>query len=186
MTQERILDMNEIQRLDILKQLEEEKEKMKILREKLKRFNFLKDNDIVKEYLELEDELYEEKILEEDEVQKKVFDRLYHNRKCNHDVYFYIGGYTVEYDHGPESRDKYYREFDENKIEYYSYYCLDCFMEEFVPKREHEKFVKNNKIIKLNKKYIYSEDFRMFQRMYFELLLENSTEEAIKKLVKVI
>ena len=75
-------------------------------------------------------------------------------------------------------------EDNENKIEYYSYYCLDCFDEEFIPKRLHDEFVKNKRIIKLNKKYICSEDFRMFQKRYYNLLLENTTEEAVKKLVK--
>lgn len=176
--------MREKERLNILKQIEQEKNNMKILKDKLIKFQKLQESDIVKEYLELEDEVSDVDILNDDEIKQEVFRKQYRNEDCTHDVYFYIGGYIIEFDRGPESRDSYYREFDEDKIEYYSYYCLDCFKEVCIYKNEHEQFVKNNKIIRLKKSYITVNDFIEYQKKYYELLLENSTEEAIKKLVK--
>ena len=107
--------MKEKERLKIIKQIAEEKNRMSLLKEEFNRLKNLEESEIVREYIELKEKLENIEIIENEKIIKKIFDQQYHNPSCNHDIYFYIGGYVIERDFTPESEYRYYREINQNK-----------------------------------------------------------------------
>lgn len=174
--------MKEELRLLKLENIKRKKEEMKILKQKFSELRKLEKNETVKRYLELTSELEDKKVLTVEEIKSKEI--IINRSACNHDIWFFKGGYSVEYDYGPESRDSYYYEIDEEKIQFYSYYCLECWEQIQITKSENEKFLQEHNVIKLNKKYITTEDFRHYQKLYYDLLYTNTTEKAYQKLLK--
>lgn len=174
--------MKEELRLEKLQNIKRQKEEMKILKQKFSELKKLEKNESVKRYLKLKNELEKEKILTLEEIKSK--EMTISRTSCNHDIWFFRGGYRVEYDYGPESRDSYYYEIEEDKIEFYFYYCLECWEQIEVKKSENEKFLKEHNVIKLNKRFINIEDYIHYQKLYYDLLYTNTTEKAYQKLLK--
>jgi len=180
-------NMKEEERLKRISSVEIAKEEMKILKEKRRELNKLKSNQFVKRFLKLSEELDGEKILTIEQIKKERFEKYTSCYECNHDIWCYMGAYYTEYDCGPESRDTTYRAFREEDIEYYRYRCLECFHEVEVRKKEHEEFIKQHTILNpFNKPFFFDSDYHRIREIYFKLLYTNKTEDAYKKLIKMI
>ena len=179
--------MKEEERLKRISNVEIMKEEMKVLKAKRTELNKLKSNQFVKRFLELSEELKDEKILTVEEIKKEEFNKYTRYYECSHDIWVYMGSYYTEYDCGPESRDHSYRAFREEDIEYYSYRCLDCFETVEVKKKDHEEFLKQHTILRpTTKKYFFDSDYHRIREIYFKLLYTNQTDNAYKKLMKII
>lgn len=176
--------MKEEERLERIRLIEGKKEEMQKLKILTEEFKELQKDSKVKIYLILKEILSSSEIINLDEIVEKTFLRNRYRSNCSHDIWFFRGGFSVEYDFGPESRDSYYYEFDEDKIEVYRYQCLECCETIEIYKKQNQEFLEQHNIIKLNKKYITSNDFLKYNKEYYKLLLSNSTEKAYKKLVK--
>lgn len=174
--------MKEEDRILKLKKIEERKMEMKNLKEQMKRFKQLKQNSVVQEYLNLQEQLQGKTIISIQDIQTS--EMMQRSCDCTHDIWFFMGGRRVEYDYGPESRDSYYYEFDEDKVDIYLYYCLECFEQIQVAKKDNNEFLRNNKVLIFNKKYISTDDFRNYQKQYYRLLLTNESEKAIQKIIR--
>lgn len=176
--------MKEEERLERIRLIEEKKKEMRKLKTLTKEFKELQKDPKIKRYLVLERTLSGSEIMNTDEIVEKTFLRNRYMSNCSHDIWFFMGGFSVQYDYGPESRDSYCYEFDEDKIQIYRYKCLECCETIEIPKNQNEEFLKNHNVMKLNKRYITSNDFLKYNKEYYKLLLTGSTERAYKKLVK--
>lgn len=166
-------------RLRVIKEKKEEAKKLKKMQTELKH---LMNNPDVKRYFELVDELEDKEILTADEITKKEM-RKFLNRysgECSHDVWHYSGGYYVERDRGPESRDTYYRTNDSSRINCYLYRCLDCDYQIEVSWSENERFLREHCVIKTKT------DYNKCREIYSELLCTNRVDHAYQKLLKRI
>jgi len=176
--------MTEQERIKKLANIQIRKEEMKKLKEKRVKVNQLKKNPYVKQYLKLSKELEEEPIYTASEIEKEAFG-IYCD-DCNHEFYFFMRGirryhYAVGYD----DKEDYCYEDDDEKIEFYVYSCLDCTSDIYVPKAEHEDFLKTHKVIRISNLQSDS-DFHACRALYHKLLLTNSVEQSYKKLQKKV
>lgn len=178
--------MNEKERLRRINNVKVVKEEMKKLRDKKAELNRLKSNEFVKKFLKLSSELDGKEILTEEQIKKREFKKHIYYCECNHEIWYYMGAYFVEYDCGPESRDHYYKASREEDIEYYIYRCLECYEEVEVRKEDNEEFVKQHTILKSNKTSTTERSFDEVRDIYFKLLFTNTTDKAYKKLIKRI
>lgn len=174
--------MTEEERVKKLEKIEEEKNKMNELKLLKKRLNELKHNKDVMEYIKLDSMFRDISIKTTSEIKKDIL-RL-HEFECSHDIYIFMGGYRVEYDCGPESRDSYFFETDKDKIEFYRYTCLECYHEKDVRKSDNDKFLEEHNVVKLKKKYVSNQDFNDYYNLYYDMLCTDSTDKIYKKLVK--
>lgn len=166
-------------RLKIIAEKKEETRKLKKMQTELKH---LMNSPDVKRYFELVEELEDKEILSADEIMKQEMGKWSnrYNDECSHDIWYYLGGYVVEYDYGPESRDTYYRTNDPKKIDWYSYRCLDCYEEIEVSPKDNEKFLRDHCVIKTRL------DYNKCREIYSELLCTNRIDHAYQKLLKRI
>ena len=159
------------------------------LEEKLKQLEEYKSNPIVKEYLELFEDIKELKYLKDiysDKAGNVDFKQFYLRRihipenSCNHDIYVYTASYSM-------IRDPYY--YDDkpytveseksNNFKYNEYMCLECGKE--IKVEDWENFEKEHTILK-NYKYGFKL-WRSAHQMYCEKLLSLSSESAKKDVI---
>ena len=175
--------MREEERTERVHSISLMKENKKMLQEKKRELRELSKNRDVKRYLELmEEEVQSAKVLKDDDIRRKAL--TLEKSKCSHDIWFCMGGYRMDLDFGPESRDTYYRVANDEKTEFYLYRCLECWEEIQVPKDEQEEFFEENIVVRLPGNLILNDDYLEWQRRYHRLLLTNSTDVACQKLLK--
>lgn len=174
--------MKEEERQRRLKIIAEKKEEAKNLRKMKIEMNRLKESPDVKRYFELLEKLEDKEILTAPEIMRQEMGKSLnrYNGDCSHDIWYYRGGYALEYDRGPESRDTYYRVNDPEQVNYYSYRCLDCDLEIEISPKDNEKFLKEHCVIKTRTSY------NKCREIYSELLCTNRIDHAYHKLLKKI
>lgn len=172
--------MREDERKNRLEQIKVQQEKMKRLSDARNRLNQLKKNVLVKEYLRLSEMLQSEEILTEEEIRKTCMGKEMPST-CEHDIWFYLGGYRTEHDKDSISV---FKETMLWKVEYYAYCCLDCRETIKVLPKDNENFLSEHKVIKLSDSHSSYSNYELCRKMYLNLLCSNTTENAYKKLKK--
>mgnify|MGYP001851662557 CR=1 FL=1 len=172
-------------REEVLKRVQEEKEKYQNLQRKLARLQELQENSLIKEYFSLHQEvgtyLEDNAFLEEfpilqqvdyakvseliaKEPLKKVFSRpLMLNCKCD---------ILIEYGKSGLFRQP----------TILRYVCLNCGRNISLTKKEQQKFEKGRTIIPINYSDVRAIDFYQIRERYIDLLQDLSCEEAIQVL----
>ena len=157
-----------------------------MLNEKLHERNNLLQDEKVKKYIQLEDEIIKlEKYLSEnhlnlEDTETKVVNSIFslntfYNPSCEHDTWIYVGSYFL----APDYINKGVWECNcENEnveeFEYNKYQCLDC--KKNVKVKDYKKFEQEHVVLKkINDVSFKSE--------YFHLLMENTAEETQKILI---
>lgn len=182
--------MNEEQRIKVLRKIEKDLEKENALKEKKKEIEKFLEDEKIREYLKLVNELEQlekeqkkfsnskEKMIEyefamelEDITGKKI-------TNCQHEIWIYEGsyGYKENYPTGIK------RVYDEESYKFHCnrYKCLECGKktENYIwnwRNFEQENFVLKSRNI---------ENVEFYRNLYYKLLFEYPTEEAQEKLIQ--
>lgn len=172
--------MTETERLDIIKKIKEKINKNKILEEKNKELERLLQEESVRKYLKLQDEIntlkQEQKYFTEKEEKIVELEFSYGIRKlssCNHDIWMYAGSCSIECDSsdGINPREVKYNTEKCSNFEYNKYVCLECGKE--IKIHDWEEFENSNFVLKANIKNINE-----YRNLYYYLLFNNQVDKA--------
>ena len=182
--------MTEPERLIVIERIKKDLELQKICEQNKKRLEELKQNELVKEYLKLFNEIEElNKQLcyfenEEQAISKEFVWALNTKYKaegfssCNHDIWMYIGSYGWK-DYG--FFDGYNYLIDDESKENFNvnkYKCLECGI--YINVTDWNRFEQDNFVLK-NRKDLDGEAY-MF--LYYQLLYNHTVEEAQKLVIE--
>lgn len=189
--------MKEIERQEVVKRIKKDIEKIELLMAKCEKLNQLTENPIVKEYLDLledikclEEKLEKERMNSVEKATYKGFAKAFQNKgqvqdmqPCKHEIWMYEGSYYLIEDPRGE-RDAYIRTNTEEheNFEYNRYMCLECAKSIDTPQWrsfEDSHFVLKNQESKPSFMTVYG-----YINTYYQLLYNMSIKEAQEKLVE--
>lgn len=182
--------MTEQERLIVIERIKKDLELQKKHEQKKERREELKQNEAVREYLRVSNEI--RKLSKELSFLKNKGDAVYWEflwafyskvksegfSSCNHDIWMYIGSYGWE-DYGFFEGREYIIE-DENREDFdvNKYKCLECGICRNVT--DWNKFEEDNFVLK-NRKDL---NVQQYMKLYYHLLYTHTVEEAQKLIIE--
>ena len=177
--------MTEIERQNIVKEINKKIENNKNINELREELNLLKKDKKIKRYFELLNKLNDieyknNTFLSTDEIVKIKFRNSFNDgniTQCNHDIWIYEGSYYLMMYNENENYLKSNTEKNES-FKFNQYICLEC--GNLVRISQWEEFEKKHFVLKnqndVNNAYYYN-------NFYYQLLYNNSIEEAKKMII---
>lgn len=182
--------MTEQERLIVVERIKKDLELQKEREQKRNKLEELKQNEAVREYLRVSNEI--RKLSKELSFLKTKEDAIYWEflwafyskvksegfSPCNHDIWMYIGSYGWE-DYGFFEGHDYIIE-DENREDFYvnKYKCLECGICKNVT--DWNKFEEDNFVLKNRK----DSNVQQYMDLYYHLLYNHTIEESQRMLIE--
>jgi len=179
--------MTEKERLDIIKRIEGKIKNSKLLEEKNKELERLLQEESVRKYLKLQEEI--EKIKKEqryfstneENIVEIEFD--YGTRKlssCNHDIWLYEGSYSIEQNNlqGIDCRKVKHNTEQCYNFEHNKYICLEC--GKIIEEHNWEEFESTHFVLKASN----IQNISKYRKLYRSLLFNNQVVESQNLLIE--
>lgn len=182
--------MTEEERLLVVERVNNDLELQKIRKQKKERREELKQNEAVREYLKISNEIgklnKELKFFKSKEEMTELEFICAFNSKiknegflpCNHEIWIYSGSFGLWEDPRWE-HDHNFRIFDESDKEfgYNEYICLEC--GKVIKVEDYEEFEKNNFVLKNRRDMSVTK----YQSIYYQLLYTNTVKDSQRMVI---